>query len=316
MRLFIIGLGNQRPVNDFSELLRSGPILARDGVAARNWLSPDDHPDVYDLSSRFDAEPVAAIPGVLIEAISTACEGVDSACYLVPGAANIGDHTVQVLCTTFECEIIPGSLDIPASLGSCSVVDALSLAIAEDARPFDTGLEGIDSARDLVVTNVRGRSVEPPARARLRRIYSRTPDLELNDMAIYHADRELSATTSMAQFEQIIATLRSPEGCPWDQEQTIQSLLPQLQDELEEFEESLNAVSAVDQADELGDVLLHIIMMAQIAYESGDFDINEVVRAISGKMVRRHPHVFADVEIGSIDELHVMWENIKAQERA
>ena len=182
--------------------------------------------------------------------------------------------------------------------------------------PFDAGLEAAGSDRGLVVTNLRGSRVESLARARLERGYLRSPDYELDGLAIYEADREFIATSSMTRFEQIIAALRSPTGCPWDREQSVESLLPQLHEELEEFEQSWSSAGTADQADELGDVLLHIIMMAQIANEDGRFDINDVVRAISGKMVRRHPHVFADVEIGSIDELHVMWENIKAQERA
>ena len=315
MRLFIIGLGNQRPSSEFTKLLEQSMIVAREGDAARRWLSSSEH-KVADLSPQFDVESVASIPDDLLETLSSVGMTTGSVCYLVPGAANVGDMSVHYVMSEFECTVVPGTLDVPAGLGSCSIVDALSLAIAEEARPFDSGMEDIDTGRALVVTNLRGRRIESLAWARLQRVYDRPADIVQGDVAVYRADREFGATTSMAQLERIVAALRSPSGCPWDREQSIESLLPQLREELDEFEESWALGDAQAQADELGDVLLHIVMMAQIAHEDRRFDFNAVVRAVTGKMVRRHPHVFGDAEIDSVDELHAMWENIKAQERA
>lgn len=114
----------------------------------------------------------------------------------------------------------------------------------------------------------------------------------------------------------IIAKLRSPEGCPWDRKQTHESLLPFL---LEESNEVFDAVLNGDKAhlrEELGDLLLQIVLHSQIAKENGDFDINQVVDSIAEKLVRRHPHVFSDAEVESADEVTALWEDIKRKEKA
>lgn len=116
----------------------------------------------------------------------------------------------------------------------------------------------------------------------------------------------------------LMATLRSPEGCPWDREQTYATLAPML------LEEAYEAFEAVEDAregrplslrDELGDLLFQIIFYAQVAGERGEFTIAEVVDAIHTKMVRRHPHVFADAKADDAAEVLRNWEAIKAEEK-
>ena len=114
-----------------------------------------------------------------------------------------------------------------------------------------------------------------------------------------------------------MAQLRSPEGCPWDQEQTHQSLTRCL---VEEVSETLEAIDDQDMElleEELGDLLLQVVFHAQIAKENGDFDIEDVARGISDKLIRRHPHVFGD-EKGTIDQADQVvdrWEQVKAEEK-
>ena len=116
---------------------------------------------------------------------------------------------------------------------------------------------------------------------------------------------------------EIMAQLRSPEGCPWDQEQTHQSLTRCL---IEEVSETLEAIDDQDMElleEELGDLLLQVVFHAQIAKENGDFDIEDVARGISDKLIRRHPHVFGD-EKGTIDQADQVvdrWEQVKAEEK-
>ena len=111
--------------------------------------------------------------------------------------------------------------------------------------------------------------------------------------------------------------LRSPEGCPWDQEQTHQSLTRCL---IEEVSETLEAIDENDMElleEELGDLLLQVVFHAQIAKENGNFDIEDVARGISDKLVRRHPHVFGN-EKGTIeqaDQVVDRWEQVKAEEK-
>ncbi len=117
------------------------------------------------------------------------------------------------------------------------------------------------------------------------------------------------------QLCEIVARLRSPEGCPWDREQTNASLLPPL---IEEAYEVAGAVRAKDDAnlrEELGDLLLLIVMHAQIAAEEKRFTLRDVAREVSEKLIRRHPHVFGTSEVHGSDAVIRQWEAIKREEK-
>jgi XTP/dITP diphosphohydrolase len=114
----------------------------------------------------------------------------------------------------------------------------------------------------------------------------------------------------------VVAQLRSPEGgCPWDLEQTPQTLIPYV---IEEAYEVVHALRSEDQqaiAEELGDLLLQVVLQAQIANEYGHFSLQEVAEGISQKLIRRHPHVFGDVAAETVAEVRHNWDKIKAQEK-
>ena len=117
-------------------------------------------------------------------------------------------------------------------------------------------------------------------------------------------------------FLDIIAQLRAPGGCPWDQKQTHESVRDCL---LEESQEVLDAIDNKDDdnlCEELGDVLLQVVMHAQIAAEEGRFTMDDVVQCVSEKMIRRHPHVFGGIKVDSVEEGLDLWNAIKAQEKA
>ena len=114
----------------------------------------------------------------------------------------------------------------------------------------------------------------------------------------------------------IISELRSEHGCPWDRKQTYESLKNCL---LEETQEVIDAVDNKDMenlCEELGDVLLQVVMNSQIASEQGAFTIDDVVNGVSEKMIRRHPHVFGNVKVNSQEESLALWNEIKKQEKA
>ncbi|HKG13573.1 MAG TPA: nucleoside triphosphate pyrophosphohydrolase, partial [Pyrinomonadaceae bacterium] len=124
-----------------------------------------------------------------------------------------------------------------------------------------------------------------------------------------------------ANFQDLVALmarLRSPEGCPWDREQTYATLAPML------LEEAYEAFEAVEEAragrpanlcEELGDLLFQIVFYAQVASERGEFTADDVTGQIHAKMVRRHPHVFGDVVVRDNEELLRNWEALKAEEK-
>ena len=113
----------------------------------------------------------------------------------------------------------------------------------------------------------------------------------------------------------VMARLRSQEGCPWDQEQTHQSLRPYLLEEAYEVLEAIDAEDDEELCSELGDVLLQVVFHAQVATERDSFTIDDVCAAIVDKLVRRHPHVFGDVDVDDAEQVVVNWERIKRSER-
>ena len=120
--------------------------------------------------------------------------------------------------------------------------------------------------------------------------------------------------TPFDQLVEIMATLRGPGGCPWDHEQTHQSIAPQLIEECYEVIEAIENKNDPHLCEELGDLLLHILFHAQIGHDEKSFDIDDVINEISAKLVRRHPHVFGNVEIEGAEQVVVNWDKIKAGE--
>ncbi|HHY09342.1 MAG TPA: nucleoside triphosphate pyrophosphohydrolase [Firmicutes bacterium] len=114
---------------------------------------------------------------------------------------------------------------------------------------------------------------------------------------------------------EIIEKLRSPRGCPWDRQQTHESLKPYLLEEAYELLEAIDNKEPGSILDELGDVLLQVLLHAQIAKEAGEFTIDDVIENLSKKMIRRHPHVFAAEEAATPAEVAVHWEEIKKKEK-
>lgn len=125
----------------------------------------------------------------------------------------------------------------------------------------------------------------------------------------------LGVGTSFEAFAEIVAHLRAPDGCPWDKEQTHQTLRKHL---LEESYETLSALDANDidgMREEFGDLLLQIVLNSQIAYQDNEFTMTDVIKNIYDKIVRRHPHVFGDLKLDGVDGVLQNWEKLKENER-
>jgi len=132
----------------------------------------------------------------------------------------------------------------------------------------------------------------------------------------------MSATTAAAEFTrliEIVARLRAPDGCPWDREQTIDSLKPFVLEETYEVLETIDRHDHSALAEELGDFLFQAVFLAQLESEAGHFTIADSVKNIADKLLRRHPHVFGrdagEAPLETAGEVRVRWEEIKAQER-
>ena len=113
----------------------------------------------------------------------------------------------------------------------------------------------------------------------------------------------------------IMARLRGPGGCPWDREQTFDSIKPYTVEETYEVLEAIDNRDWPELSRELGDLLLQVLFYAQMAKEQGDFSIDDVLERLSAKLVRRHPHVFGDVKADTSSDVLRNWESIKQQEK-
>src|SRR5271154_2464113 len=126
---------------------------------------------------------------------------------------------------------------------------------------------------------------------------------------------ERSAAERFAEAVRIMARLRSPGGCPWDREQSFDSIKKYTLEETYEVFDAIERRNWPDLKDELGDLLLQVLFYAQMAMEAGDFTIADVVENLNAKLVRRHPHVFGEVEAATSGEVLKNWEQIKQQEK-
>jgi len=140
-------------------------------------------------------------------------------------------------------------------------------------------------------------------------------DLEADTQALALYLPPLEPHSSFESLQNTVAHLRAPDGCPWDREQTHESLRKHLLEEAYETLEALDQANLEGLREELGDLLLQILMHAQIAQEQGNFQMSDVVSGIQSKLIRRHPHVFGDVEASSVDQVLNNWEHYKREER-
>ena len=121
--------------------------------------------------------------------------------------------------------------------------------------------------------------------------------------------------SAIDELLETMARLRAPEGCPWDREQDHQSIAECLVDECSELLETIDRLDMDHMREELGDVLLQVVFHSQLARESGHFDFEAVAREINDKLIRRHPHVFAEGSLDTSDQVLHQWDAIKALEK-
>jgi tetrapyrrole methylase family protein/MazG family protein len=264
--------------------------------------------------------------------------------YAVPGDPTFGEATVTDLRTRareagLRFEIAHGvsfvepclnALGLDA-LDGLSIADALDLArrhhpsFEPDAPALVGQLYSRMVAADVKLTLLNQYPPDHP----IRLIHqAATTSQVVEDLPLSELDRsrEIGSLTALyipaldqpsgfAAFQEIVAHLRAPEGCPWDREQTHQSLRTNL---MEETYEALQAIDEDDMAllkEELGDLMLQIVLQTQIAIESDEFTMADVLSGIRAKLIRRHPHIFGDLKVAGVDEVLHNWEALKAAER-
>ena len=264
--------------------------------------------------------------------------------YAVPGDPLVGETTVTAMIDAakednFPIEIVHGVSFIEPclrlvgydALDGITIVDGLELAGTHHPSfpPDMPALVGQIHSR-LVASGVKLTLMNQyPAKHEVVLIHAAGTDQEsISFQPLFEIDRDLMIDHLMAlyvpplpdesafeSFQETVAHLRAPDGCPWDREQTHSSLRVHI---LEEAYETLEALDAGDMPalrEELGDLLLQIVLQAQIATESNDFSMADVIASIQEKIVRRHPHVFGSLDLEGVAEVLQNWEALKEDER-
>ncbi|MGE5220936.1 MAG: nucleoside triphosphate pyrophosphohydrolase, partial [Omnitrophica WOR_2 bacterium] len=295
--------------------------------------------DLYEKSETFDAV-YTAIVSKIIE-LGRRPEGV---IYAVPGHPFVAEATSPEIIRRAQQEGIPVRV-----IEGLSFLEPAFTALGIDPLPGTTILDAMELAsahvppfppdRPAIIAQIHSKAIAAEVKLTLMEIYpdkhpvqfvhaAGTPEVVVEILSLYEIDRSdkiglltalylppLNPGTSFEDFQEIIAHLRAPDGCPWDKEQTHQSLRPHL---LEETYEVLNAIDRGDPAamsEEFGDLLLQIVLHAQIASEEGEYRMTDVIQGIFEKIVRRHPHVFSDVQIKDAQGVIQNWERLKETER-
>jgi tetrapyrrole methylase family protein/MazG family protein len=240
--------------------------------------------------------------------------------------------------TGVACRVVsaPSPLDSFISMLPATALTRLSLCTAASLEkshvpPFPPDapvlIMGLGTPQAVEVVRTVLQSVYPPQHEVT--ILPTSPDAqhwrcqlaELRDLDLGYFEAcvyvpPLPTGSSMEALQEVIARLRAPEGCPWDREQTHVTLRPHLLEEAYEALAAMDSGSAPELREELGDLLLQIMLNSQIAAEAGDFTLNDVARGIHDKLIRRHPHVFGELHIDDIDGVLSNWERLKEGERA
>lgn len=266
--------------------------------------------------------------------------------YAVPGHPMVAEKTVQLLLENgpkqgvkIQIEGSPSFLDVAFSRLGIDPIEGFALLDGADLP-----VSQLHPNQHLLIGQVYDRFVASDVKLALMEVYPDDYEVYLLDalgvegkeqmvrIPLWELDRQTIFSNLTALYvpptqeerilyrrfdflADIIAILRSPDGCPWDQKQTHQSLRPYLIEETYEFLEALDGEDPDSMAEELGDILLQILLHAQIASEQGDFSIQDVVEHLTSKMIRRHPHVFGEKEASDAEQVVLNWEEIKKVEK-
>lgn len=299
------------------------------------WVSFDE---VYDTAETFDEVYDTIVTNLL--QLGLAAE----VCYAVPGHPFVGESTVTRLVTAAT------EMGIAVTVVSgLSFIEPLLSAIRLDA------LDGVQIFDAIELTRFHYPPLNPDVPLLLGQVYSRmlaselkmvltavyppehtvqlvhaagTPQELVETLPLYSMDHSeqidhltslyvppLPYKASLANLAETVAILRSPQGCPWDQEQTPQSMRAGFLEEASEVLEALDQDDPLNLAEELGDMLYHLVMQAQMAAEVEDFRLSDVIAGIEMKLKRRHPHVWGDWEVADTAEVLRNWEMLKQQEK-
>jgi tetrapyrrole methylase family protein / MazG family protein len=350
MRVSVVGLG-PGPMDWITPAARSRLRVPGVRVFARTRLFPNLSELLDGVTwEAFDAlyESAESLEEVHASIVDLLVAAGEHAVLAVPGDGVLGEAILGLLVARgVSVEVVPG---VPLGAGALAAAGLAASDGAQVVEATSLGGSGIDLLIELnprwpaVVTGVYSPRVSSDLKLALLRVYPADHsvrvvhhpglvDARVASIVLAQLDRSsvewdhlthlvlppvmgYTPTGAFPQLRAIVARLRAPEiGCPWDLEQTHRSLIPYAIEEAYEVVDAIESDDVAGLADELGDLLLQVALHAEIADQSDEFEWNDVVRALSEKLVRRHPHVFGSVHVGGAPEVVRNWDQLKAAER-
>lgn len=342
----IIGLGagdiNQLPLGIYKKLTDTSSVI---------YTRTMDHPVVDTLQregvrftsfdENYEAETqFAAVYQTIVETLIEKAKEAPVV-YTVPGHPMLAEKTVQLLLEQTEIKVavaggksylddlfmalkidpiegfqfvdatsfVRSQLDYRHHLIFCQVYDRFTASEVKLAL-----LEDLPTDYEVTIVEAVGSETERIRKLPLEELDRSMEISNLTSVYVPPAPEELLHHT-FTELRNIIATLRGPGGCPWDQVQTHESLREHAIEEVYELIEAIDAQDDDGIIEELGDLLLQVMLHSQIGEDDGYFTIEDVIRAITDKMIHRHPHVFSDTAVDSVAEVNKNWEALKKEEK-
>lgn len=345
----VVGLGagdlEQLPLGVYKKLLK----------AQRLYVRTAEHPVLQELKGEgityesFDAiyekhDAFESVYKEIVETLITLSES-DSLFYAVPGHPLVAEQTVQWLVEAekegrFQLEIVGGQSFLDP------IFNALRIDPIEGFQLVDGTMfkrDDVQMSQHVLIAQVYDTYSASEVKLTLMEKYPEDYPVTivtaagssgevLRTVPLYELDRaaELNNLTTVyvppapnrderlkewSTFREIIAKLRAPDGCPWDREQTHETLKKYLIEEVHEFLQAVNDQDDDAIIEELGDVLLQVFLHAQIGEDDGYFSLEDVLKSVSSKMIRRHPHVFGDVKVENSEDVLRNWQQLKSAEK-
>ncbi len=322
-------------VNEIYVRTQRHPALA--GLPAHLQIHSFDY--LYNRASSFES-----VYQQITEQVVQLGKRSQGVVYAVPGHPFVAEATTPAILSLARQE----GLSVQV-LDGISFIEPILTALEIDPLPNLLILDALEIAAShvpqfpphvpVLVAQLYSRQVAADVKLTLMEVYpphhpvrlvhqAGTASMKVEAVDLYEIDRSFSIDwmtslylpslprqTSFEAFQEVVAHLRSPEGCPWDREQDHQTLKPFLLEEAYELVEAIDREDMRAMQEELGDLLLQVVLHAQIANEEGDFGMKDVLSGIHRKLVNRHPHVFGELSVKDSGEVLRNWEKLKAAER-
>jgi len=318
------------------------------------WLRTRQHPTVAALPSQlqihsfdelYESEhSFEAVYAAIVERVLELGKRAEGVTYCVPGHPFVAEATGPEIARRateqgIALRLVEGISFLEPTFSALGLDPYPRLMLFDAMTLGQSHVPEFAPSSPVLIAQIYSRLVAAEVKSTLNSIYpdehpvrlvhqAGTREQMVEDLALYEMDRSehiglltslyvppLGKGTAFEAFQEIVAHLRAPDGCPWDKEQTHQSLRQHLLEESYETIAAMDANDAAGMREEFGDLLLQIVLNAQIASEEGEFTANDVIHGIYDKIIRRHPHVFGDVKVAGVEGVLTNWEKLKERER-